>query len=143
MPLVASHAAELMPVATANRQGVLSPGILRNIPQSLVLNPGEAKEIINITSSYLMFVCVLFCTVGSYANHIIISGRSNDSADNISIMLNVIKRQGGLKLYRKNNNFYVYNSNKTDSSIGFVLSSQWLGIGIVKIDDTYTEIAIE
>ena len=140
---LAQVAAELMPEATADRQGVVSPYMLRNIPQPFVLHPGEAQEIIRITSSYSMFVCSIFCTVGVFANNVIINGRSNHTADNISLSFSIIKKQGYFGLYRKNNCFYIYNSSKKDGLIGFALSSQFLGTEIITIDDTYTEISIE
>ena len=137
------HVAELMPVATAEKQGVVNSQLFKTFPQAVNIPKNSAVKILEITSSYTQFVFTAFLTVASYAEDFIVNGRSEENMNNLSITVKALSHRGPVKIYKKDNSLYMQNQSTTSVLTGYVLSTQTIGKEDVSIDDTYTEIPIE
>lgn len=80
-------------------------------------------------------MCRFLLSGGSPFNFIL-SGRSEVN-NRFSITLGKINDGGGIKIYKKENSFYLSNLNVNDGCTGFLISTQTIGTDNITIDDSF------
>ena len=96
----------------------------------------QSRKILQVEGDYLQFVCVGFLLSGSSPFNFILSGRSEVN-NRFSITLGKINDGGGIKIYKKENSFYLSNLNVNDGCTGFLISTQTIGTDNITIDDSF------
>lgn len=132
--------AGLMPVATTIANGLMSAkdkkygAIYLNIP------PKKAFKIFEYKNSYEITNVIIIASSGAAPFNLFINGRHEETFNNFKFR--VIDNTPNVKLYKKDNSFFICNVNVNDYLQGFYFSS-WGYEYVGSIDDTYTEIKIE
>ena len=89
--------------------------------------------------AYKQFVTVGFLLSGGFPLNFILSGRTEAETTSLSINYKRITRANDmLKIYKKENCFYLENASTKDSCTGFLISTQTIGTDDVTIDDSFT-----
>lgn len=125
-------------MATTEKKGLMSANDKKYSIQFITFRTNTGRKLIEINGSYERFICVGFLLSGSSPTNFILSGRSEDTNKNISMNYKLINGGNRLKVYKKENCFYIFNDNKSDSCFGFLISTQTIGTDDVTIDDSFT-----
>ena len=126
-----------MPVATTTKKGLMSADDKKFGVQYINFPRNQSRKILQIEGDYLQFVCVGFLLSGPSPFNFILSGRS-ESNNRFTITLEKINDGGGIKIYKKENSFYLSNQSVYDGCTGFLISTQTIGTDDVTIDDSFT-----
>ena len=129
--------AELIPVATTTKKGLMSADDKKYGIQYVRLLKNQSRKILQVEGDYSQFVCVGFLLSGPSPFNFILSGRS-ETNNRFSINLGKINDGGSIKIYKKENSFYLSNLNVHDGCTGFLISTQTIGTDDVTIDDSFT-----
>ena len=105
--------------------------------QYVRLLKNQSRKILQVEGDYSQFVCVGFLLSGPSPFNFILSGRS-ETNNRFSINLGKINDGGSIKIYKKENSFYLSNLNVHDGCTGFLISTQTIGTDDVTIDDSFT-----
>ena len=99
----------------------------------------RARKILQMDDAYKQFVTVGFLLSGGFPLNFILSGRTEAETTRLSINYKIINRANDmLKIYKKENCFYLENASTKDSCTGFLISTQTIGTDDVTIDDSFT-----
>ena len=99
-------------------------------------------EILNFTGNYQMCVTAIFATCGPYGCNVIINGRRNDTASNITLYHSFItKDTTHFAFYKKDTKYYFGNLSGKDGVSAFILSTHKVGDAIT-IDDTFMKLEV-
>lgn len=126
-----------MPVATTEKKGLMSASDKKYGVQYINFPRNQSRKILQVDDDYFQFVCVGFLLAGPLSFNFILSGRS-EANNRFSITLEKINDGGKIKIYKKENSFYLSNQNVYDSCTGFLISTQTIGTDDVTIDDSFT-----
>ena len=129
--------AELMPTATTTTKGLMSASDKKYGVQYINFPKNQSRKILQVEGEYLQFVCVGFLLSGSSPFNFILSGRS-ETNNRFNFNLEKINDGGNIKIYKKENSFYLSNLNVNDGCTGFLISTQTIGTDNVTIDDSFT-----
>ena len=133
---LAQVVAELIPVATTTTKGLMSANDKKYSVQYINFPHNQSRKILQVDGDYYQFVCVGFLLSGSSPFNFILSGRS-ETNNRFSINLGKINDGGGIKIYKKENSFYLSNQNVHDKCTGFLISTHTIGTDDVTIDDSF------
>lgn len=104
--------------------------------QYVIFPKKQSRKILQVEGDYLQFVCVGFLLSGSSPFNFILSGRS-ETNNRFNFNLGKINDGGSIKIYKKENSFYLSNLNVNDGCTGFLISTQTIGTEDVTIDDSF------
>lgn len=128
--------AELIPVATTTKKGLMSADDKKFGVQYVNFPRKQSRKILQVEGGYSQFVCVGFLLSGSSPFNFILSGRS-ETNNRFNINLGKINDGGSIKIYKKENSFYLSNLNVNDACTGFLISTQTIGTDNITIDDSF------
>lgn len=124
-------------MATTTKKGLMSASDKKYGVQYINFPHSQSRKILQVDGDYYQFVCVGFLSSGPSPFNFILSGRS-ETNNRFSINLGKINDGGSIKIYKKENSFYLSNQNEHDSCTGFLISTQTIGTDDVTIDDSFT-----
>ena len=125
-----------MPVATTTKKGLMSADDKKYSVQYINFPTKQSRKILQVEGDYTYFVCVGFLLSGPSPFNFILSGRS-ETNNRFSIYLEKINDGGNIKIYKKENSFYLRNLNVHDACTGFLISTQTIGTDNITIDDSF------
>lgn len=124
-------------MATTEKKGLMSADDKKYSVQYISFPKKQSRKILQVEGDYFPFICVGFLQSGGHPLNFILSGRS-ETNNRFSINLGKINDGGIIKIYRKENSFYISNQNVNDPCNGFLISTQTIGTDDVTIDDSFT-----
>lgn len=126
-----------MPLATTTKKGLMSASDKKYGVQYINFPYNQSRKILQVDGDFFQFVCVGFLLSGPSPFNFILSGRS-ESNNEFSINLGKINDGGKIKIYKKENSFYLSNKSIYDGCTGFLISTQTIGTDDITIDDSFT-----
>lgn len=126
-------------MATTTKKGLMSATDKKYNIQFVNFGVKRARKILQMDDAYKQFVTVGFLLSGGFPLNFILSGRTEAETTRLSINYKIINRANDmLKIYKKENCFYLENASTKDSCTGFLISTQTIGTDDVTIDDSFT-----
>ena len=123
-------------MATTSKKGLMSADDKKYGVQYVRFSKNQSRKILQVDGEYTQFLCVGFLMCGPSPFYFILGGRSEIN-NRFTIKLEKINLEGNIKIYKKENSFYLSNQNINDGCSGFLISTQTIGTDNITIDDSF------
>lgn len=134
-----------MPVATETANGLMSSSFMGTGPKGVAFSSNNLYRIGDVTKAWDQNATFLWLSNHSNSSTIYLMFTRGETSTNINCYFR--KHFGSktpFKIYKKGNEFYIWNSSKSDSYSGFVYAIKGFTYidKVTEIDSTYEEVSM-